>query len=349
MRRVTVPEPRTLAPLGRPQALVLAAGVGERLRPLTLEIPKPLLPLRGRSLLDWRLRELARIRELGGVSINLHHLGDRIVAGVGTHAGRFPIHYSYETELLGTGGALAALRDRLGLAPAVLLANGDTWGRFPWRRLLDRHRRAGSALTLLVHRKAALETFGRGLGLSGNRLLEARKPRLASELLRQQRRVFAGAAVIDSALLGWLPEGPSDWIETLLEPALDRGFPVLAVATSAPWFDLGTPARYLEGVLEALPTGNRMGVWIHARAEVDATAYLARVAVEAGARVESRARLERALVMPGAVVAAGAQVREAIVGPGVILEAGSTLEGLLLTHNGTAPLRVGPTAPREAP
>lgn len=325
---------------GKPQALVLAAGVGERLRPLTLEIPKPLLPLRGRSLLEWRLQGLGRIRELGGVSINLHHLGDRIVAAVGAGEDRLPIHFSYETELLGTGGAMAALRDRMGLASAVLLANGDTWGRFPWKRMLSRHRGAGAALTLLVHRKAPLETFGRGVGLSGGRVVEARRPRLGGEWMR---RVFAGACVIDRALLDWLPEGPSDWIETLLEPALDRGCPVLAVETSARWFDCGTPERYLEGVLEALPTGNRMGVWIHARAEVDATAFLERVAVEARARVESRARLARALVMPGAVVAAGAQVRNAIVGPGVVVEPGAKLEGLLLTRQGSTPLR-----PRES-
>jgi NDP-sugar pyrophosphorylase family protein len=319
---------------GSPAALILSAGRGERLRPLTDELPKPLLPLRGRPLLSWRLQELDRLPELGFVAVNLHHLGTQIVSALGpTFRGRL-VHYSFETQLLGTGGALWALRDPLSEASEVLLANGDTWGPVSWRRLLYRHRQQGAALTLLVHRKVPVEPFGGGIGVSGDRIVEARKPRLEAQVSRRKRRVYAGACVLDPSLLSFLPEGPSDWIEVLLERALDRGWRVCAVETAAPWFDIGTPQRYLEAVVETLPPGRRDRSWIHPEAVVEEGASLDRASIEAGARIGRGARLRRAVVLPRAVVGEKAALEEVIVAPGTTVEPGARLRGGLVTLSG---------------
>ena len=88
------------------QAMLLAAGLGTRLRPLTLTTPKPLLPLDGCTLIDHQLRYLASAG-IGRVAINLHHLGEKIRAhaGDGSRYG-LSIHYSEEPEILGTGGGV---------------------------------------------------------------------------------------------------------------------------------------------------------------------------------------------------------------------------------------------------
>src|SRR5262245_6139342 len=114
----------------RLRALVLAAGRGERLRPLTATIPKPLLPVGGRPLAAWTLERL-RLAGVEAAALNLHHLGDSIRAAFGASYRGMPLVYSDERELLGTGGALPPLRDFLGEADLVLVVNGDSLCRWP--------------------------------------------------------------------------------------------------------------------------------------------------------------------------------------------------------------------------
>jgi len=116
------------------KAMILAAGRGERLRPLTDRIPKPLAPIAGEPLLGHQLRWLAAagIREL---VINLHHLGEQIEATFGDGAAfGLQITYSRETELLETGGGIVNALPLLGDAPFLLL-NGDIYTDFSLRQL----------------------------------------------------------------------------------------------------------------------------------------------------------------------------------------------------------------------
>ena len=116
------------------KAMVLAAGLGTRLQPLTLEVPKPLLEAGGRSLIEYQLDRLATAG-VTEVVINLHHLGDRIerVLGNGTRFG-LNITYSKEAELLETGGGIVKALPLLGNAP-FLCISGDTYSGFDLRRL----------------------------------------------------------------------------------------------------------------------------------------------------------------------------------------------------------------------
>jgi MurNAc alpha-1-phosphate uridylyltransferase len=113
------------------KAMILAAGRGERLRPLTDRIPKPMLTVRGRPLLEHQLQWLVRagIRE---VVINLHHLGEQIRAhfGDGREFG-VAIRYSLEPELLDTGGGIVKALPLLGPDPFLVL-NGDIFTTFPF-------------------------------------------------------------------------------------------------------------------------------------------------------------------------------------------------------------------------
>ena len=106
----------------RLRALVLAAGRGERLRPLSATIPKPLLPVAGRPLVAWTLE---RLREAGveAAALNLHWLGGAIRERFGDSFRGMPLVYSEERELLGTGGALPPLRDFLSDCDVALIVN----------------------------------------------------------------------------------------------------------------------------------------------------------------------------------------------------------------------------------
>jgi len=317
---------------GRPalRALVLAAGHGRRLRPLTLEIPKPLLPVAGRPLAAWSFE---RLREAGAehAALNLHHRGAAIRERFGDAFQGLPLVYSEEPELLGTGGALPPLREFLGGARLAAIVNGDSLCRWPIERMLRVHRASGARATLLVHRTVDPARFGGGVAVEDGRLVAFRRGEIAWQTART-RRVFAGAAILDPALVRRIPEGPSDVISVLYEPMLAAGEPIAVVETSRAWFDLGTPARYLEGALawgmRGLP---ERGARVAAEATVEATAKLRRVVVEEEAVVGAGARIVDSLVLPGASVGAGARLKQAIVGPGAVVEEGEALADVLLT------------------
>jgi mannose-1-phosphate guanylyltransferase len=315
---------------------VLAAGRGERLRPLTDELPKPLLPVAGRPLAAWTLERL-RAAGVEAAALNLHHRGEAIRAAFGASFRGLPLVYSEEPELLGTGGALPPLADFFVPADVVLLVNGDTLGRGPLARLLARHRRArrrGAVATLLFHRTVDPRPFGGGVALEGERVLAFRRGALAWGSARL-RRVFAGAAALAPELIADLPPGPCDIVSALYEPLLAQGRELAAAETARAWHDLGTPERYLEGALawalDGLPARGERRL---SGAEVDPTARLVRSVVEAGARVGAGARLERTLVLSGARVGAGATLAHAIVGPGAEVAPGERLTHALRTAGG---------------
>ena len=314
------------------RALLLAAGRGERLRPLSLEIPKPLLPVAGRPLAAASLDALV---EAGceAIAVNLHHLGEPIAAALGTSWRGVTLHYSRETELLGTLGALGPLRELFAGASEILIVNGDSLCRWPLRRLLDRHRRSGALATLLLARRAPAAEFGGGVRCAADgRVLGFGRGTLTESAVRAGR-VFAGAHVLAPALLDRLPAGRADTITDLYEPLLAEGASLQTLSTSRPWHDLGTPRRYLEGALawalSPLPPG---ACWLAPGVERGAGARLAGSVVEAGARRGPAGRVRRRGGEPGCEIGAGASLVRVIVGPGVAVPAGASHSDALLTR-----------------
>jgi NDP-sugar pyrophosphorylase family protein len=318
-------------PRPRLRALVLAAGRGERLRPLTATLPKPLLPVAGRPLLAWTLERL-RAAGCEAVAINLHHLGGRIREQVGDRFRGLPLVWSEEPELLGTAGALPPLREFLAAADRVLVVNGDSLCRWPIEALLAAHARRQPAATLLVHRKADPRAFGGGVALESDAITAFRPGSLAHASARRHL-VFAGAQVLEPELLARIPTGPGDLVTQLYEPLLAEGAPLAAVVTERLWHDLGTPQRYLDGVLDWTFRGSNRASRIVKGAEVDKGAKLRRTIVEAGAIVEADADLRSCVVMPGAKIGKGTKLIRSIVGPGATVAAGTEAEATLFTFD----------------
>lgn len=316
----------------RVRALVLAAGRGERLRPLTDELPKPALPVAGRPLASWTLDELARLG-CEAAAVNLFHLGERLRERLGESHRGMPLRYSPETQLQGTLGALAPLREFLADCDAVLVVNGDSLCRWPLRALLERHRTTGAAATLLLASRAEPSRFGGGVRIAADgRLLALRRGALVAGAARRGV-VFAGAQLLAPRLLARGPEGPGDLVTGLYEPLLAEGEVLQTLRTRRSWHDLGTPRRYLDGALErALTALPENGDWRGPGSEVARTARLRRVALETGARIADRAHAEEVLLLPGAQIGAGAFARRVLLGPGAELPAGARAEELLLTR-----------------
>ncbi|MEE8526000.1 MAG: NDP-sugar synthase [Thermoanaerobaculia bacterium] len=309
----------------RLRALVLTAGHGIRLRPLSLFIPKPVLPIRGEPVVGTTLRGLKKLGCEAAV-LNLHHLAEAVTSSLGQSYYGLPLVYAREEVILGTLGPLYPQRDFLAAADLILLVNGDSLCRWPFRAMIRQHQRAGADATLLVHRKAPTEAFGGGIGVdSRGRVVQLRDYEPVGEVAR--RVVFAGAHVLSPRLLNRVGEGPGDIISDLYQPLLREGGPLMTVATSRPWHDLGTPERYLEAVSS---WGRGRWRWLsRRRSEVSKLALVSPGAVvvdsviEPWAVVEKDVRIEGSILLPGARVASGSRIQSSIIGPGVRLGAAS--------------------------
>jgi len=301
------------------RALVLAAGFGTRLEPLTRFLPKPLLPVAGEPVIGHTLRQLGRLG-CEAAAVNLHHLADAIPAELGRSHWGLPLVYSREREILGTLGALYPCRDFLAAAEAILVLNGDTLCRWPLKALIERHRRSSAAATLLLHERSPEATLGGGVGVDGRgRVVQLRDAEAVATVRR--RHVFAGAQVLSPALVERLAAGPGDVIAGLYQPLLREGATIAAEVFSGPWFDLGTPERYLEAAL-----GWRPGRWrSRPPAQVSRLAHLAPGAtirnalIDREATVAAGAVVEDSVVLAGATVPAGCILRSSLVGPGATL------------------------------
>jgi mannose-1-phosphate guanylyltransferase len=222
------------------RALVLAAGMGERLRPLTDATPKPMLELGGHPLIHY---PLAMLRRAGvtDVAINLHHLGDAIQRGLGDGSQLgLRIRYAPEPVLLGTGGPLNGLRDFLG-DDTFVIANSDTILDLDLRAMIAFHRGHAALATIALFHPANLDYYSRleidaDERLRRMRLLTRRDPlryddfpsnlddNVAATL---SGFMYCGVIVAEPAVLDLVPRAtPWSLMEGLFAPMVSRAQPV---------------------------------------------------------------------------------------------------------------------------
>jgi mannose-1-phosphate guanylyltransferase len=339
------------------RALVLCAGLGTRLRPLTERWPKPALPLLGAPLLRYALATLGRagLRE---VAINTHHLPGVMTATARAEAARAGVTLVVGEEpgaIQGTGGGIRGARAFLEGGDFVVLA-GDLLFALELGPVLEAHRRRGAAATMALLPMPAGATYnaveadpsGRVRRIAGH---GPGGPALA-------RWHFTGVHVITPRVFDFFPpDGPCDINHHVYPRMIEAGLEVhghLLADEGAFWSDLGSPTSYAlahQALLRGqVPTSRfgpadpflgmlepRPGVWVHPGASYGDTratgpawvgegAVLeegvhlgAAVSVGPGARVGAGARLDRVAVLDGAVVPAGARLEDALVAPGGVV------------------------------
>jgi NDP-sugar pyrophosphorylase family protein len=321
--------------------MLLAAGLGLRLRPLTLLRAKPALPVLNRPLIHWTLEALAAAG-VDEVVINLHHLPRSVTAAVGDgSAFGLRVRWSRESEILGTGGGPRRVRRLLGEEP-VLLVNGDMLMELDLTRLVARHRRTGARATLGLRPNPDPERYPPVITARNGRVLALRgRPAGA----RGTASMFAGVHVLDPALLERLPPGNSDTVGDLYPRLIAAGERVDGLRLRGLWLDIGTPALYLEAHRRLLARGWPAPGAVASGARIGAGARLRRVSVGAGASVGEGARVEDSVLWDGARVGAGARVRRSVVTRGGRIQAGERVEGMMVFRPGCgAPERVAVTA-----
>jgi NDP-sugar pyrophosphorylase family protein len=226
------------------KAMILAAGLGTRLRPLTNTIPKPLLPVGGTPLIVWNLLLLKR-HGFRQVVINLHHLGPMIeqVLGSGSKFG-MRITYSHEPVILGTGGGIKQAEPHFSGEP-VLILNGDTLVELDLEALCDFHHTRGAAATLVLREDSEAARWGLvEVGDKGQILRITGKGLM--DFVPATLRMFAGIHILHPQLLREVPKGVASSIIDPYVRAIEQGEPVLGYDLQGYWSDIGTAERYAQ-------------------------------------------------------------------------------------------------------
>lgn len=236
------------------QAVILAAGEGRRLAPVTTHTPKPLVPFFGRPLLDWAFDKLVACG-VARIAINAFHLADAVAARVELLAARHPgvdLHISREPTLLGTGGAVRHLREWLSPDEAFFVLNSDAVFAASPELLIEAAARAQAGAALLVTRDPLLR-FERRLVSEGGALVGLVEG--DSDPEAADRYAFCGLTLADAGLPERLPDGPSCILRQGFIPYLSAGrvrsegaaaLRVALVETDDFFADTGTPQALID-------------------------------------------------------------------------------------------------------
>lgn len=320
------------------KAMVMAAGLGTRLRPLTYEVPKPMVPVGNRPVLELILRLLAG-QGFTDVVSNLHwfpetirdHVGDGSDLGI-------DLTYSYEDELLGTAGGVRNVREYFGDEAFVVMA-GDALTDIDLGALLDAHNGHDGLATLAVKRVANTREYGVIVTGSDGRIQGFQEKPDPAEALSDLANCMIYA--LSPEVFDYFPEKPVvDFALDVFPALLEHDVPFYVHRTDAYWNDVGSPPEYLQGnldVVEGLVGVEPAGELVEASADPDAPGEnplgAARAGLPADCEVDGR-------VLVGAGVSVGEGVRidgPAVLGRGSAIGDGARVKRSLLLPGAEVP------------
>jgi NDP-mannose synthase len=221
------------------RAVVLAGGLGMRLRPYTAILPKPLLPIGDRPVIEHILRRLAAFG-VERVDLSVAHLGEllRVYLSEATDlTDTLDLRWHWEDKPLGTAGALRVIPD---LDGTFLVMNGDVLSNIDLGELVDVHRQGDACLTIATRAERVDISLGVIESSDGVVTGYNEKPTLNYE-------VSMGIYVYEQRALDYLPEGACQFPD-LVRLLLDAGERVAAYRSEADWFDIGTFPEYERAV-----------------------------------------------------------------------------------------------------
>ena len=222
------------------KAVILVGGLGTRLRPLTDNTPKPLLPIKGRATVLRAIDNLAK-HGVKDIILSMGYKADMIKEqlGDGTEFG-VNIEYNVEEELLGTGGAVKDVVNKFGLKDDFVLVWGDNVGDFNISELLDAHKNNDGLITMTLTPREDVENFGVAK-LEGDKAVSfVEKPKREEA---PSNLINAGAFVVHPSALDILPEGKSNIERECFEILAGEG-KVCAYKHEGHWFPTDTLEKY---------------------------------------------------------------------------------------------------------
>lgn len=307
--------------------MILAAGYGERLWPLTCDRTKPALPVLGKPLVGYVAEYLAK-HGVEDVVVNLHHQPESVrrALGDGTQFG-VKLHYVHEPVILGTSGALDNAR-RLLEGDTFVVVNGKLITDLDLQAALETHRQRKALATLVLLRNPKHERFSVVETRDGLVSNFGGMPSASPEPNAEPPLMFTGIHILESRIFEYIPRGVfSHSVTDVYLPAMAKGERIAAHVAEGMWYELSTLRRYLDISLALL---RQRGDDVYAGRNPT---------------VDKEAEVHEAVFWDNVTVTRGARVRRAVLGDGVRIPAGERLEDAVVVR---AELVSGMTPPAKA-
>lgn len=317
------------------RGMILAGGLSTRLYPLTLDVPKPLVPVLDRPVVGHVIEYLAR-HGVDDLVINVHYFAEAIEAYIGDGSTwKVDMAYLREPELMGSAGAVKQVESRFDSTFVVIGCDDVT--DVDLEAAIAFHRRHEAEATIVLAQAEDVTHFGVVVVDDDGRILEFQeKPAPGTEL---SKLVNTGIYIFEPAVLARIPPQTFyDFGKQVFPQMLASGARFFAMRQSGYWCDIGTPGEYRRAHFDALEgrvklrardgATVRHAILVGPDAQIDPSARIVGPAcIGAGSRIGSRAVIERSILWEGVVVGAGATVRDAVLAQRVHVEPGSAIAG----------------------
>jgi len=304
------------------KAMILAAGFGTRLFPLTIDRTKPAIPFLGKPLVGYVAEYVARFG-FKEVVVNLHHQPESVkkALGNGENFG-VEIFYTEETpDILGTAGALDNARHLLE-NDTFLIVNGKIITDIDIAAALDAHRSSGALATMILKPNANREKFtivetvdNMITGFGDFPELIAADQISNSEAQIPSPLMFTGIHILEPRVFDYIPRGVySDIVPTLYRPAIERGERIVAHVAEGNWFELSTIPRYLEISLAMLDGQTE------------------KLVMGENCQISNGATVKDSVIWDDVFVADGAEISRTIIADGVKINPGERYENVAIVR-----------------
>ena len=300
------------------KAMILAAGFGTRLFPLTIDRTKPAIPFLGKPLVGYVAEYVSRFG-FKDVVVNLHHQPDSVIHALGDGS-RFGVHIDYareEPKILGTAGALDNARHLLE-NDTFLIINGKIITDIDIAAALETHRQSGAIATMVLKPNAKREKFTvvevnegmvTGFGDYAQPLTEEEIRDAAHEPAAPM--MFTGIHILEPRVFDYIPRSVySDIVPTFYSPALAQGERIAAHITDGEWFELSTIPRYLDISLRMM---NGTDVHLGESCSIDPLASVRDSVLWDNVTIGRDVALYRTIVADGVTICDGERIENAAI------------------------------------
>lgn len=313
------------------KAMILTAGFGTRLLPLTLERAKPAVPMLGEPLVTRLLRKLQK-QDISQFRLNLHHLPHTISRIFDNMDSEFSVSFSTEAEILGTAGGLKA--NEAFFDETFIMVNGDIVAQFPLLPAVEFHRQHGALATMLLYEQhPPFKYFP--VKIDGENRLVNFKNAAPSDEATPETYVFTGIHILDPKIFTYIPEkifcdiNGDIYPKALVNKEKIYGFPVKGY-----WNDVGDPLRYLQAQRDLFILEKSSPYVQSAESVSISSGSVAGPFVSAGDHciLEPGSSVKNSILWDRVVVHKGADVQNSVIGSDVELK--GTICNKIVTVNG---------------
>lgn len=281
------------------KGFILTAGLGERLRPITNQIPKPMLPILGKPVIDYAIERLCCVKE---IAFNLHYKSEFISKWLLNHSKQHSFHIFYEPTILGTGGALKNAEVFLKKSESFITYNGDVYSDLDISILINAHQSGQSIATLAVVDYPSINT------------LCIDKDGFLKSLSKEGKRTFTGIAIYSPKILDFIPCGNSSVVDAWFR-AIKAGYYINTLDISnCYWSDIGTIAGYAKTILDVLKSHGEEVYISKTFNDCNNLCYEGFLVIEDNCSIQAKVKTKDVIILPDTIIEKSIDIHNALIG-----------------------------------